>query len=192
MMKIFQLQTTAEAEGDLVSFGGDRSGRMMSYFISNIGNGKFLKFAKLQAKAQEFLTSHMISNSDFLEADISIPIFSIKAASILSDEIPEQCEFYPVFIDVHGEELEFRLCKIKIYTELINTARSSWIKISDETSLIDQPVFFSSFKHQFLIARDKENPSYWVVSKSFVELCLRHGLSIQFGELPQDGTTHPH
>ena len=192
MMKIFELKTTAQAEGDLVSFGGDRSGRLMNYFVRDIGDGKFLRFTRLQAKAQELLTSDVMKSADFIDADISIPIFSIKAAEMLMAEIPEQCEFYPLFIDVRGEEVEFRLCKIKVYTNLINAERSSWVTLSEDTRLIDQPVFFSSFKHPFLIARDQAHPGYWAVSTSFVELCLRHGLAVRFGELAQDDSVLPH
>lgn len=186
-MKIYRLQTTAEAQGDLVSLGDDRSGRLMRYFIKGDRDGKFLQFTKLTAHAQASLTVDAIKDADFLEADVSIPVFSIRAAEILKENAPGEFEFHPIFITVGDAELEYRLCKLKIYTKIIDSAHSSFIEFSDKTRIINEAMYFSRFDCQFYMARDMEHVSRYVASDKFVGLCQRYRLNIAFAELRQNG-----
>jgi hypothetical protein len=185
-MKIYRLQSIAEAQGDLVSLGDDRSGRLMRYFIKGDNDGKFLQFTKLKAQAQPLLTVDAIKDADFLEADVSIPVFSIRAAEILKENAPEEFEFHPIFITVGDAEREYRLCKVKIYTKMIDSAHSSFIEFSDKTRIINEAMYFSRFDCQFYMARDLEHVSRYVASEKFVALCQRYTLNIAFAELRQN------
>lgn len=190
-LKVYELRAAADADGDLISFGGDKSHRLTSYFVWNEGDGRFLKFVKPSAKAQDFLTLDKITKTDFLEDDLGIPILSIDAAEVLSKRIPDEVEFWPLTINVHGKEMEFRLCKAKIYTSLVDEANSSYRSMTDGSSIITHRVYYSTFPTEFHIARDKKYDGSCVVSQSFVDICVEHNLKIAFFELPQSASAAP-
>lgn len=184
-MKVYKIQSTIEAEGDIFSFGGDRNGRITDYFVSNKGDGKFLSFFKPKIVAQELIKEEEVSKADFLKGDLSIPIFSTKAAEILSEKLSSEVNFYPARIFVGKKEFEFQLCKVNIYTDIIDEKKSEYMQLSDGTQIISKPIYRSNFDENFRIARDKKYKSRYVVSSAFIEICLSREIVIDFAELDQ-------
>lgn len=190
-MKIYALQTIADAAGDIVSFGGDRSNRLSAYFMWGEGDGKFLDFSTPRARAQSRLTSDLIAMADYLDADISIPIFSPKAAQVLGKEIPDEVELHPLTIHASGVELAFFLCKVCMYTSLVDEAHSSFRALSDGTPFLGKAVYYKEFARPFHIARDLKHKSRYIVSQAFVELCDSHGLKLRYVPLEQSDAAAP-
>jgi hypothetical protein len=184
-MKLYYMQMRVHASGDLVSFKGDRSGRMRNYFIEPDGNGKFLQYTTPRAEAQEYMTHAIVAENDFLDADLSIPIFSIRAAEVIACAFPNEVEMCPLKIDVRGVQIDFTLCRVKNYTSLVDKKNSLYLKLTDSSPILSRPSYLGRVDRSFNIARDLDYFSLYVVSREFVDVCVHHRLKIDFQELPQ-------
>ncbi len=180
-MKVYGPGMAGNFSGDLVSIS-DKSGRLFEFFIMNSIDGKFLKFSTPRGEAQERLAKEAIKNLDYLEGNIGIPIFSLKARDLFQKEFPDEVEFYDIDILVQGDTLKFSLCKTKLFLDLLDENLTSFRLLQDGSRIITGAVYRTAFERSFYIARDRNYLERWVVSERFVKFCEINKLAIVFGK----------
>lgn len=183
-MKVYYPHSAATATGDLVDIS-DKQSRISSYFIWNEGDGKFLKFTKPQGNAQALLTEDEIRFSDYLNCNMSIPIFSKRACGILQREIPEEMEFHDLTVVKNNQRFDFAICKCLKDLELVNRSASTYTTFTDGTPALSKPVLNAVYDKNFFIARDSIERQIFAVSQKFVDICKKNNLHIFFLEAPQ-------
>ncbi|BDR57689.1 hypothetical protein [Xylocopilactobacillus apicola] len=116
----------------------------------------------------------MFNNSDYLSANIGIPIFSCRAKSVFETKIPTEISFYECIID---DEFFF-FGKIEKYLPIIDEERTTFRTLLDGSRVIDEPIYKTD--DDFFITRDKVFCEQLVVSQKFVDLCREEKLNINF------------
>ncbi|QGZ40050.1 hypothetical protein IP92_05596 [Pseudoduganella flava] len=163
----------------------DGSSRLYDYFVTDSIPGKFLQYTTAVGRAGEYLSKNEIGRWDYLKANNPIPIFTERAKSALLIAAPDEVEFHPLKTDVHGVEMRFWLCKVKIYCDLVDESRSTSRPLAGAGNIIDKIVYRKRFDMPFHIARDRAHPFLVVVSEQFVSLCRAKGLRMGLERLPQ-------
>src|SRR5437868_2954046 len=98
-MTLYYLHSLANANGSLVDIP-DRRHRIADYFIWNTNDGNFLEFTTQRGSAQEDLTEKEILQCDYLDANISVPVFSEKACHTLQHELRGLMVFHKIEVVV--------------------------------------------------------------------------------------------
>lgn len=184
-MKLYYLNSLAKSNGDLVSIS-DKQHRIASYFIWNKSDGKFLKFSKLIGLAQDYLTEKKILQSDYLDCNMSIPIFSERARDTILKNLSKSIEFQEISILSEKKELKFYAGKCLNYYNIVNKDKSKYRLLTDGSKILSEPVFNLEIEHNFSLARDIENPQIIVASEIFRDVCMKNFLQIGFSKAPQE------
>lgn len=182
-MKLYALFTSADANGSVIDLR-DNQGRLAGYFIWDRDDGKFLWFVIPRGKAQKPLTADRISATDYLEANIGIPIFSDRARRALAAALAGDAHFHELTVEAEGAEFTFYMCKILARRAVIDQLRTQFRPLADGTRMITRPVYTADPIEPFLLARDTDYPEYFVASEAFMTLCGEHNLSIECVERP--------
>lgn len=164
-------------DGGLIDFIDTKS-RLSSFFIWNEGDGKFLNFSKPRGIAQKSLHFDKLKNSDYLPANLGIPILSKKSKEIFEKKIPSEMSFHECVIECNGSEETFFLCKIKKYLSIIDEDKSSFRTLLDGSQLLDIAAY--KYDESFFIARDKIFCEKLIVSQKFVDICNEEKIYIDF------------
>jgi hypothetical protein len=178
-MKLYYIRSIANAQGDLVEIQ-DGQHRIADYFIWNSNDGKFLKFTKAKGKAQEYLTESEIITCDYLDSNISVPIFSKHARDILQEAISDELEFHEIEVSTSTRSIIYFLGKCRKSLELLNKKASEYRPLTDGSPILSTPVYKKDFTEDFFIARDCGELQNFIASEKFVDLCKKHNLSIGF------------
>ncbi len=178
-MTLYHLTSAENTGGDRIDLKDSR-GRLFGYFMWGTDEGKFLRYTTPRGKAQEWVTSGIISRSDFLESNIGIPLFSEKAKDVFERCIPGVMEFQPLIIECEGAEYPFFLCKLLTRYEFIDGSRSTFVSLGDSGRMIDTPVYRDDIDDKVYIARDINHPAHSLATDAFVKLCRYHHLNIGF------------
>jgi hypothetical protein len=178
-MNLYYIHSSANVEGDVVDIQ-DGQRRIADYFIWNTNDGKFLKFTKARGKAQEYLTELEISTCDYLDSNISIPIFSQRARDILEEAIPDELEFHEIEIITPMKNFIYFLGKCRKYLKLLNKQASEYRPLTDGSLILSRPAYKIETAEDFFIARDSDESQIFVASQKFVDLCKKNNLKIEF------------
>lgn len=184
-MKLYYLNSPAKSNGDLISIS-DKQHRIANYFIWNKSDGKFLNFSKVIGLAQEYLTEEKILQSDYLDCNMSIPIFSKRARDTILDTLPKSMDFQEMSILSQKKELKFYAGKCLNYYNIINNDKSIYRLLTDGSRILSEPVFNLEIENNFSLARDIENPQIIVASEIFRDVCRKNHLQIGFSKVPQE------
>ncbi|SUB84233.1 Uncharacterised protein [Pragia fontium] len=163
--------------GGLIDFSNAKS-RLSSFFIWNEGDGRFLHYSKPKGKAQISFQRDKLINSDYLPANIGIPLFSKKAKDVFEKRISSEMSFYECSVECEGSDELFFLCKVENYLSIIDEEQSSFRQLLDGTKLIDIPSY--KCDELFFIARDKVFCERLIVSQKFVDTCDEEGIHMDF------------
>lgn len=185
-MKIYRLQSRVEVEGELISIN-DGSSRISRYFVQNVGSGEFLQFTTARGSAGYPYSVASMSETDFLEAVLPIPIFSARAKAVLQAPLAGEMDFHPIVISVGGQEVDFYLGRTNVTCALLDEAKSTY-RLLAGARIPDTDIYNKVIDALFLIARDAKYPARLAVSERFVELCNAANLNIGFALLPQEAT----
>jgi hypothetical protein len=180
LMKLYGLESTVNSSGDVVELL-DSKGRLSSYFIWGRGDGRFLQFSSPSGRTQTKMHFSDVINSDFLEANIGIPIFSKKAQEILSKKLGNEVEFHACKIECEGNSVVFYLCNVLKMSSLIDENRTSFRNLPEGDRIITQAIYQDDVKDDFYIARDENFRERLVVSEKFVSLSQAEKLDVSFG-----------
>ena len=183
-MKLYYPHSPATVSGDLVDIS-DKQNRISSYFIWNEGDGKFLKFTKLQGIAQDFISENEMRHSDYLDCNMSLPIFSKKARDILQRGMPDEMEFHDLAIVKNNQRFDFAICKCLKYVQLVNSSASTYAALTDGMPALSKPVLNATCDTDFFIARDSVERQVFAVSQKLIDICKMNDLHILFLQAPQ-------
>lgn len=173
-MNIYTISSFSLGNG-VIDFPDPKS-RLSSFFIWNEGDGKFLSYSLPKGKVQSTMRSDKLMVSDYLPANIGVPVFSQRAESIFERRIPSEMTFYKCTVENASETM--LLCKVNNYLPIIDEEKTTFRKLIDGTKLIDVPVY--KCDKDFFIARDSIFCERMIVSQLFVDLCNEEGLNIEF------------
>lgn len=158
----------------------DSQSRLSDFFIYNNGTDKFLNYTLPLGVAQLEIKQLDILNADFLAALPSILVFSKKAKAVLEKVASNEMEFYECAIQFSDNEHSFYISKIKNYLSLIDFERSSYETNMDGKKELDFWNTIYKCDSFFYIARDQTHKFICIVSQSFVDLCQKEQLNINF------------
>jgi len=178
---LYRLESTIEADGDLVDLRNPQ-GRISSYFIWDRGDDTSLRYAKPTAEAQDLVRLRDVLDTDYLRADIGVPLFSLKARAVLARELPDEVRFYECTVTCDDRELPFFLGKVLRYLPLVDQERSRFRTLAAGGKVLSQAVYRTSTGDDFAIARDADFRERLVVSQRFVDLCHDAALNVAFAE----------
>lgn len=180
-MRTYYIQSIVNKSETLIIFQGNTD-RLVKCFVLNDNNDKFLQFSKLVGVAQRNLREKDLRMCDYLQGIVGIPIFSSRFMNEFSPILNNEVDFYPIEIQCNGIVEEFYLAKIKNYIDLIDYEKSGFRTLRDGSKILSHPRVINKSLDNFLIARDKENKSEWVVSEEFKNIADRTGLKMKFYE----------
>jgi hypothetical protein len=180
-VNLYRLESTVTAGGDIFDLRNPK-GRISSFFIWNSGSDKHFQFSKPRAEAQPMIRLQDVLKSDYLKANIGVPIFSEKARSVLSAALPGEIQFYECLVRCQGLEIPFFLGKALMYLPLVDKEQSDFRTLSGGERILTRAVYRATIEQDFSIARDDEFHERLVVSQSFVALCRREALNLKFAE----------
>jgi hypothetical protein len=178
---LYRLESTLSAEGSIFDLF-DPKGRIASFFIWGEGDDKQFRFSKPKAVAQQPITLQAILKSDYLTANIGVPLFSEKARSVLSAHIPDELQFYECVVQCQGQQTTFFLGKTLRYMPLVDQQQSEFRTLTGGEKILSKAAFREDTANQFFIARDVEFQERLVVSQKFVDLCRFERLNVEFSE----------
>ena len=176
--------TTVNHPEAIVDFTGKLQ-RISAFLITGQGDGKFLEFSRLKAKAQAGYNPKNIVTTDFLNASTSVPIFSPRLVEKLGKELDTDADFYPCTITCQGQEFDFFAAKIKTRVDLIDKELSTYRTLTDGEKSLMKAAYKTHFDRDFLLARDSGELFDFAVSEIFRDLAYKHALDISFIERPQ-------
>lgn len=179
--KLYKPISTIDNEYAIVDFK-DSSGRLSNFFVYNDGDEKILNYAKPVAIAQHGFTQENIRESDFLQATMSIPIFSDRFKQKLEKILSEEVTFYECSIIVGEKEHQFYIGKLLKLVDLIDKEKSQYRKLSDGTPILSRLAYREDFNESFYIARDTENPHIYEATEAFKKLTEKENLKVNFYE----------
>ena len=155
--------------------------QIFDFFVSCMGNENFLKSTKLTAKAQNGYTRSNIMTTDYLNASISVPVFSKHFVDVLGEKVKEDVDFFECFVQCQGEEFLFYVGKVKKFIPtLIDQEKSSTMTLAGGKRILKRAVFNKRVITPFFLARDMEFKTRWVVSDEFRALVNANKLAINF------------
>ena len=178
-MKVYNLLTTVNHSLAIIDFK-DGSGRIFDYFILNEGDGRFLNFTRPVALAQSGYTPSNITGTDFINANIGIPVFSARFKEQMEEELRNNLQFVECTVKCQNQDFLFYMGKINTFIDLVDKERSAYRTLTDGTPILSRTVYLEEFEQPFLMARDKEENALAVVSETFKKLIEDKNLRIDF------------
>lgn len=178
-MELYYIGSSSNAKDNVVNIQ-DGQHRIANYFIWNTNDGKFLNFTKARGKAQEQVTESEILASDYLNSNISIPVFSKSARDVLQAAILDELEFHKIEILTSTKSVIYFLGKCRKYFQLLNKQESEYRTLTDGSLILSRPAYKIEITEDFFIARDCDESQIFVASQKFVDLCKTNNLKIEF------------
>lgn len=178
-MQLFRFESRVAADGDTFNLA-DPKGRVSSFFIWNEGTDKPFLFSKPKAVAQPRIRFAEVVVSDYLEANIGVPIFSERTRQVLASALSNDMAFYECSVECEGKALSFYLGKVLRYLPLVDEAKSEFRVLTDGQKVLSIAAYRSDNLPEFYIARDINHRERLVVSDFFVDKCKAMGLNIDF------------
>ncbi|WP_162785786.1 hypothetical protein [Microbacterium sorbitolivorans] len=175
MTQLYSLVSTAPTRGDVIDIA-DPDRRIWNALVMGedadpldraIQHG-----ARITAEAQGRFRPRMLEKSDYLSANLPIPLFSERLAA----HVPG----YACAITCKGKELTFVLPRIREYRDLLDPDATSWRTSSSGSRFPLSVVYRGDASDDFLLARDRTYPSMVLASQAFVDLCAAERLNIDF------------
>jgi hypothetical protein len=176
MTDIYELSSPIANSNSRVEFTNNESGHLFEFFIPS--ENQHLPPKKMKLMAQTSLTDEHIAKADFLDAIVSIPIFSDRLVKKLQDRLSGDLLFYPCTVN---QSHIFHAGKILKSLKIIDYSNSKYMPLSDpnEPPILFEPKFISP-QSDFFIARDINESTRYVVSDKFKNLMESEGFEINF------------
>lgn len=140
VVKLYRLESTVTAGGDIFDLLNPK-GRIPSFFIRNEGTDKPFRFSKPKAEAQPMIQLQHVLESDYLRANIGVPLFSEKVRAALSATLPGEIQFYECLVRCQGREITFFLGKALMYLPLVNKRQSEFRTLSGGERILTRAVW---------------------------------------------------
>lgn len=178
-MKLFRLSCATNLREIYVKFSDRDMDKVFRYFLMDKKDIKLPE--KLRAYPQCNLTDTLIETLDYLEAIISVPVFSSRFFEKCGDILRDEIDFYPVTIVTSENEFPFYIGDIKNKIKLVDYKASEYMATDndDEEDFLYNEVLKSTGLKSFYIARDKKDVVF-IVSEKFKALTVDHNLNMRF------------
>ena len=149
-MMLYYLMTPVLQEDAIIDLTSN-SERFRAFFLEQEGSNKFLRFSKIQFKAQEGYTPDNINTVDYLEASIGVPVFSAAFANALSSVLEKDMELFPCEVDCMGTNYSFYVGRILTYSHLVDLETSEYRLLTDGRRVLRLPKYKREVIDNFLI-----------------------------------------
>lgn len=173
--QLYSLVSTAPSRGDIVDIA-DPDQRIWKALVMGENADPFGRAiqhgARITAEAQGQFRPRMLEKSDYLSANLPIPLFSERLAA----HVPG----YACAVACKGKEFAFVLPRIREYRDQLDPNATSWRTSSSGSRFPLSVVYRSDASDDFLLARDRTYPSMILASHAFVDLCAAERLNIDF------------
>jgi hypothetical protein len=154
------------------------------YFVSNIGDGKFLNYVTVPFIAQEGYTNNNIEQEDFLDCINNIPIFSEYFVNIMKNDFSEEMDFIKCNVKCSGKIYNYYIGKIIKTKKFIDEENSEYRNLSDGSKIINTIKYYQNINEgDFIIARDITYNFIFLVNDKFKELIDKNNLKIKLKEI---------
>src|SRR5688500_3298841 len=90
----------------------DQNGKIVNFFINDIGSMKFLEHTKIQVQSEEGYNKNNILKTDFFGSALGIPVFSTNAKEVLETKLKDEIVFYECDLLFKGGVIKCFLGKI--------------------------------------------------------------------------------
>lgn len=175
-MKLFRLSCATNLREIYVKLSDRDMDKVFRYFLMDKKDIKLPE--KLRGYPQCNLTDTLIEQLDYLEAIISVPVFSSRFVEKCADRLRDEVDFYPVTIVTSENEYPFYIGDIKNKIKLVDYNASEYIVLDDEEDFLYNEALKSTGLKPFYIARDKKDVVF-IVSEKFKALTVEHNLNMR-------------
>lgn len=168
-MKIYSMFSTTQSEHSLLDIK-DPDGAILDFFLLGMGNKGLENGRALQASAQAFFQEESITDYDYFEPSISLPIFSVLASTCIGEALTAQMSLHPCKTRVGAGS-------IAMFAGRILNRKPIFERVGDYKIQIRQD---ADIRQEDLIVRDANMPQFFFVTESFKILCEQRRLKIKF------------
>ena len=179
MSDVYNLECELDHPANRVDFKSSRD-RVVDYFVYRKGDGKFLSFVTLLAVAQEGHTHATLAETDYVEGSGGIPLFSERFVDNVGNAIDTDVKFHKCIVECRGRNFQFLAGQTLQTRELVDVTRSSYHTLTDGSQILERAIYRTDISSDFLLARERTEPSRLLASKKLRELALSSGLKIRF------------
>jgi hypothetical protein len=153
--------------------------RAIDFLVYGKGDGKFLRFVSLRAKAQEGYTIASLAATDFVAGSGSVPLFSDRFRQEVGATLDDEVKFYECRVECQGREFSFHAGQTTRSRDLIDSAGSSYHTLTDGSKIVERAAYRSDCPQDFFLAREKSEPSRLIASDRFRDLVTSLGLHVR-------------
>ncbi len=179
-MRYYRMSTTVKHPAAIVDFD-DPGGKVFEYFVSGVGDGRFLEHATPRAVAQSGYTRKNIRLTDYVDASIGAPIVSPRFVEAIGVTLADDVDVHACTVRVQDEDFPFHLLRIKREIPgLIDVSRSSFRTLTDGRKMLSKPVYAADLEAVFHLARDPAFPTRHVGSERLKALVEANKLRVEF------------
>ncbi|PHM39017.1 hypothetical protein Xmau_03186 [Xenorhabdus mauleonii] len=183
-MILYELDSTLKSNGDVIDIN-DSKGRLSSYFIWNKEDGNFLNFMKPRCQSQKNIKLDNLLSSDYLPANIGIPVFSKKAMKAFESTFIDDIKGFECIVNCEEGEYVYYMCFINVFLNLVDTENSEFRSLSNGRKILTKAIYKNCDELDFYIARDTNFKERLIVSQKFVDFCHSNELNINFLKVMQ-------
>jgi hypothetical protein len=120
----------------------------------------------------------LLNELDYFNASIGIPIVSKRFRDVLQDTT-DDVDFVPCTALRGPEKRDVYAMRVKRRIDLIDKSASGFRKLTDGSSILQQPVYRSLDIPAFFVARDVNYAERLVASGLFVDVVVGHRLRLE-------------
>jgi hypothetical protein len=144
------------------------------------GNGSFLEYVDLRARAQSGYRASDLEEIDYVESTSPVPIFSKRFVDLIGQTLEDELVFHPCVIECEGSDYEFFAARTLLRLDLVDAARSSSRPLPDGGTSLTKLAYLDESRTDFHIARDRNEVFDLVVTDAMRSLCETHDLNMDF------------
>lgn len=174
---IYTIEPTVKHPDALVNIA-DSKGRIVNFFINNIGDSKFLEYSKIQVNAKEGYNKNNILKTDFFGSALGIPIFSQRGKDLLEEKLGAEIIFYECDLLFNGGITNCFAGKITKNVSLISEENSRFRVSSSGSNFLVKPIINEDVNENFFIAKDIKYPTYFYASESLKKIIDEYDLNV--------------